>query len=227
MQSTSFQSAPCASPEEAAASAAAMAALSAPSGMEHRVVKTIVQEINGLFVAVVVVELVEIENKAEAEARPAENHQDEPIYGENDAPDNIYWIAGFNSRELQEFHPFPDAGQSAPHMPDMAPDAVPDTAVAAAPQNIHDDSYYMSGLYFQDMQLAEQAISALNEEPVAPPVGEAMSMNANLQQQPPRGEDDGGDGDGEGGDDGKGRRRDHARNPHAPPADPPAPAPPA
>lgn len=237
MQSTSFQSAPCASPEEAAASAAAMAALSAPSGMEHKIVKTIVQEVNGLFVAVVVVELVEIGNEAEAEARPAERHQDEPIYGENDAPDNIYWIAGFNARELQEFHPFPDAGDVSLHppaVPDIMPDTAPDTAAPAAPQDAYGDSYYMGGFYFQDTQtgpdslaaeipqLAEQARAGFNEEPAMPRAAQAPPVTPG---QTDRGEGDGGDG--EGGEDDKGRRRDPAKNRRPRAAEGPAPAPPA
>jgi hypothetical protein len=183
-----------------------MAALSAPSGMEHKIVKTIVQEVNGLFVAVVVVELVEIGNEAEAEARPAERHQDEPIYGENDAPDNIYWIAGFNARELQEFHPFPDVGDVALHppaVPDTMPNTASDTAVAAAPQDAYGDGYYMGGLYFQDTQtgpdslaaevpqLAEQAIAGFSEEPAVPRAAQAPLMMADLprrgrQRPPPR-----------------------------------------
>ncbi|HEU4839018.1 MAG TPA: hypothetical protein VFS88_06370 [Micavibrio sp.] len=234
MQSTSFQSAPCASPEEAAASAAAMAALSAPSGMEHKIVKTIVQEVNGLFVAVVVVELVEIGNEAEAEAeaRPAEHHQDEPIYGENDAPDNIYWIAGFNAHQMEEFQPFPDVGDTALHPP-AVPDTAPDTAVAATPQDAYDDSYYMSGLYYQDTQtgpdsllgnaqLAEQVIIGFNEEPAAPAATQAPPI---APDQTDRGEGDGGDG--EGGDGGKGRRRDPAKGLRQRVAEEPAPAPPA
>lgn len=229
MQSSSFQSVPCANPEEAAASAAAMAALATPKGMEHKVVSTVVQEINGLFVAVVVVELTPVAEEAAAEPPPGDNHQDELAYGENDAPDNIYWLAGFNARQMEEFHPFPDTAEPAPDtMPGVAQD------VAAPIQQSGDAAFADGGIYLLDTptgpgtlseeapQLAEQLRTDFNEaEPAMAATPAETVMAADLQPDPRDDDDEEGEG---GGEDGRARARDVAENQPAPPPEEPAPS---
>ncbi len=68
MQSTAVSSDPQTTPEAATAAAIAMAGRSAPQGMTSKIVNTNVVEINGFFIATVVVELVELEPEPEVAA---------------------------------------------------------------------------------------------------------------------------------------------------------------
>jgi len=231
MQNTSFQSAPCASPDAAAASAAAMAALAAPKGMEHRIVSTVMQEVNGMWIAVVSVEIVELDAEAAPEEQNEEKSQDEPVFGEDDTPDNIYFLAGFNSRQMEEFQPFPEV--------DANPEPIMDESgqiplIPDHDQSAHAAPYYGDSSGLQDTQtgpetlmgdapqLAEQLKSDFNDEPMAAPI---PSEDLTVAEPAPDQTEDDEEGEGDGGDSERQRQRELAENPHVLTAEEIAPAP--
>ena len=168
MQSTAVSSDPQTTPEAATAAALAMAGRSAPQGMTSKVINTNVVEVNGFFIATVVVEL-EPEPEPESDLTEDDGKQGSGEAGTqkgNSARDSYFIPAPQKTADNELAPPVPDTAEPLPQTPvvqsmeqlpdpdhDLLNPEVPDTALG--PETLGEEA----------VTLAEDMRDEFNDQP--------------------------------------------------------------